>query len=78
MKTFALKSRLLIPASILALGTITSATVQAQEDALNIGAVPTGTGWFLVFQKVLGLLVLIRLTKLPYARRAAHVKMLSA
>ena len=46
MKSFALKSRLLIPASILAFGTLTSAVVQAQEDALNIGAVPTGTGWF--------------------------------
>ncbi|NVF12657.1 TAXI family TRAP transporter solute-binding subunit [Vreelandella maris] len=46
MKSFAQKSRLLIPASILAFGTLTSAVVHAQEDALNIGAVPTGTGWF--------------------------------
>lgn len=46
MKSFALKSRLLIPASLLALGTLTSAGLQAQESALNIGAVPTGTGWF--------------------------------
>lgn len=46
MKSLVQKSRLLIPASILAFGTLTSAVVQAQEDALNIGAVPTGTGWF--------------------------------
>lgn len=45
MTPFTLKARLLLPASILALGTLTSPLAQAQ-DALNMGAVPTGTGWF--------------------------------
>ncbi|MGO2241468.1 MAG: TAXI family TRAP transporter solute-binding subunit [Halomonas sp.] len=45
MTPFTLKARLLLPASILALGMLTSPLAQAQ-DALNMGAVPTGTGWF--------------------------------
>ncbi|MGP9684568.1 TAXI family TRAP transporter solute-binding subunit [Halomonas sp. AOP25-F1-15] len=45
MIPFTLKARLLLPASILALGTLSSPLAQAQ-DALNMGAVPTGTGWF--------------------------------
>ncbi|WP_062375569.1 TAXI family TRAP transporter solute-binding subunit [Halomonas sp. KX33721] len=37
--------RHLLPASILAVSALTAATAQAQT-ALNMGSVPTGTGWF--------------------------------
>lgn len=41
----AIKLRHLLPASLLVAGALTTGTVQAQT-ALNLGAVPTGTGWF--------------------------------
>ncbi|SDM26392.1 hypothetical protein SAMN05192555_11127 [Franzmannia pantelleriensis] len=44
LKTFR-KARRLLPISVLAIGSITAGFAQAQE-SLNIGAVPTGTGWF--------------------------------
>lgn len=38
--------RQILPISLLALGSLAVGTAQAQETALNVGAVPTGTGWF--------------------------------
>lgn len=40
-----LKLRHVLPASLLAVSALTAATAQAQT-ALNMGSVPTGTGWF--------------------------------
>lgn len=45
MISFASTSRLIIPVSLLAMGAFASTAAHAQQ-ALNIGAVPTGTGWF--------------------------------
>lgn len=45
MTFFNRKARLLIPASLIAISSLGAATAQA-ETALNLGAVPTGTGWF--------------------------------
>ena len=45
MTTLSRKARLLLPASLIALGSLGAVTAQAST-SLNIGAVPTGTGWF--------------------------------
>ncbi|MCE9681072.1 TAXI family TRAP transporter solute-binding subunit [Halomonas alkalisoli] len=45
MTHFSMKARHLLPASILALGSLAVTGAQA-DTSLNIGAVPTGTGWF--------------------------------
>lgn len=45
MTHFSMKARYLLPASILALGSLAVTGAQA-DTSLNIGAVPTGTGWF--------------------------------
>ncbi|PMR72853.1 TAXI family TRAP transporter solute-binding subunit [Billgrantia endophytica] len=45
MKHFSMKARHLLPVSLLALGSLAVTGAQANT-SLNIGAVPTGTGWF--------------------------------
>ncbi|WP_404298684.1 TAXI family TRAP transporter solute-binding subunit [Halomonas sp.] len=45
MTSLSRKARLLIPASLIAIGSLGTVTAQAST-SLNIGAVPTGTGWF--------------------------------
>jgi len=45
MTSLSRKARLLIPASLLAIGSLGALSAQANT-SLNIGAVPTGTGWF--------------------------------
>ena len=41
-----LKLRHVLPASLLAVSALTAATSAHAQTALNLGSVPTGTGWF--------------------------------